>query len=345
MTGTSERTPLAAGAGEPSLMSGVSLDLAKAILVVLVYIALSACLINYNKWLMHHERFPFSIALTWCHMMTSSFFALVLYTIPYTSERLFGRAHVVLDQPQRLLKRLVPLSVAFAGTVVLSNEAYRYCSVPFLQMCKELNVVLVYAVAITCGIERFSLPQATVLMVVLVGCTMAIHGEVSFMWFGFMVQMASQCCEVTKITLQSVLLSKSGFGLDPMTTVLFMCPLCLLSVTVLLGFTYHGGVGDAFFAFWPHLALNCLNAFCLNVSVAIVIKVVNGIGFVLAGILKDILIVSSAAVFFSAHLSPLQITGFVIAVIGIVIHSVMKSAAETTERVLREGTKGAKASV
>jgi len=323
------------------LKEGITLDLARAVICVLIYIALSACLINYNKWLMHHERFPYSVALTWCHMVSSSVLALLLYCIPYTSERLFGRAHVVLEQPQKLLARLIPLSVAFAGTVVLSNEAYRYCSVPFLQMCKELNVVMVYVVAICCRIEVFSPMQATVLLVVLVGCTMAIHGELKFMWFGFMVQMLSQLCEVTKITLQSILLSKSGFGLDPLTTVLFMCPLCLLSVTILLGFTWHGAIGDGFFELWPHLLLNCLNAFCLNVSVAVVIKVVNGIGFVLAGIMKDILIVASAAMFFSAHLTPFQITGFVIAVIGILIHSVLKSAEEATARAVANAKKSA----
>lgn len=329
-----ERTPLVT----PGFAAGFSMDLVKAVVVVLVYIALSASLINYNKWLMHHERFPFSIALTWCHMLSSSLCASILYLVPYTSSRLFGRVRVVLDQPTKLLTRLIPLSIAFAGTVVLSNEAYRYCSVPFLQMCKELNVVMVYTVALVVGLEKFSAPQATVLFVVLVGCTMAIHGEVKFIWFGFMVQMLSQLCEVTKITLQSVLLSKSGFGLDPMTTVLFMCPLCLLTVSTMLAFTYHEGIGAAFMELWPHLILNCTNAFMLNVSVAVVIKVCNGIGFVLAGIMKDILIVSSAALLFSAHLTMFQVTGFCIATIGILIHAVMKSASETSARAT--GTKG-----
>jgi len=329
-----ERTPLAGGQAPVVTVGGMSVDLVKATCCVLIYIALSASLINYNKWLMHNDRFPFSIALTWCHMLSSSVCALTLFMIPGLSDRLFGRARVVLDQPQKLLTRLIPLSIAFAGTVIFSNEAYRYCSVPFLQMCKELNVVMVYCVALFCGLERFNVPQSTVLLVILVGCTMAIHGEMRFMWFGFMVQMASQCCEVTKITLQSILLSKSGFGLDPMTTVLFMCPLCLLTVSILLGFTYHDGVGAAFLAFWPHLLLNCANAFCLNVSVAVVIKVCNGIGFVLAGILKDILIVSSAALFFGAHLAPLQITGFVIAIIGIFSHAIMKSVQDSAARAL-----------
>jgi len=337
-SGRDERSPLVAPAG---FASGFSMDLVKAIACVLIYIALSASLINYNKWLMHHERFPFSIALTWCHMLSSSVCACLLYLIPYTSSRLFGRVRVVLDQPTKLLTRLIPLSIAFAGTVVLSNEAYRYCSVPFLQMCKELNVVMVYTVALVLGLEKFAAPQATILLVVLIGCTMAIHGEVKFIWFGFMVQMLSQFCEVTKITLQSILLSKSGFGLDPMTTVLFMCPLCLLTVSTMLAFTYHEGIGAAFLDLWPHLALNCVNAFMLNVSVAVVIKVCNGIGFVLAGILKDILIVSSAAVFFSAHLTAFQVTGFAIATAGILVHSVMKSASENAARAASEKGKTA----
>merc|ERR1719321_790535 len=105
--------------------------------------------------------------------------------IPYTSSRLFGRARVVLDQPTKLLTRLIPLSIAFAGTVVLSNEAYRYCSVPFLQMCKELNVVFVYVASVAFALEKLSARTCAILGVVIFGCTISIHGQVDFNGQGF----------------------------------------------------------------------------------------------------------------------------------------------------------------
>ena len=42
---------------------------------------------------------------------------------------------------------------------------YLYCSVPFLQMCKELNVVMVYVVGLVLMVEKFNVPAHFVLWV------------------------------------------------------------------------------------------------------------------------------------------------------------------------------------
>merc|ERR1719183_1456066 len=85
--------------------------------------------------------------------------------------------------------KFFPIAVAFAISIALSNEAYKYCSVPFLQMCKEFNVVLVYAVGVALAVEVFRFNIAVVLCLVTLGCAMAVHGEMQFSALGFGLQM------------------------------------------------------------------------------------------------------------------------------------------------------------
>lgn len=263
-------------------------------------------------------------------MAASSLFSFLFYA--GFGQKLFPKAGVVLREPKSVLMRLIPLALAFAVSMILSNEAYRYCSVPFLQMCKELNVVFVYLMALACGLEVFNVRQATLLFVVILGCSMAIHGEMRFLWSGFAIQITSQLCEALKITLQHALMSSQGYSLDPMSMVMFMCPICFVTSAVTLFFLWDPIIVALVREHWMLLALNCANAFLLNVAVACVIKFASGVAYVLAGIAKDILIVSGAVLIFSAALTVQQIVGFTIALFGIFLHAVNRTYAEDVHK-------------
>merc|ERR1719362_1683362 len=110
----------------------------------LLYVVCSASLIKYNKFLMSRERFPYAVNLTFGHMVSGSIFLLFL-------RKLFPSAFPSLEpdstQPVnwRLLTRgALPIATCLCGTLVFSNVAYMHISVAFIQMMKEVNVVVVY---------------------------------------------------------------------------------------------------------------------------------------------------------------------------------------------------------
>ena len=76
--------------------------------------------------------------------------------------------------------KLFPLAIAFGVSVTLSNEAYRYCTVPFLQMCKELNIVFVYLASVVFALERLNARTCVILGIVIFGCTISIPGQVKW---------------------------------------------------------------------------------------------------------------------------------------------------------------------
>ena len=82
---------------------------------------------------------------------------------------------------------------------------------------------------------------------------------------------------------------------------------------------------------WKHLLANSLVAFLLNHSVTYLLRISSGLTMVLSRIYKDICIVSLAAVIFGAHLEHIQIAGFIIAIVGIFAHSMVKSFPEVAD--------------
>merc|ERR1719460_2428868 len=147
---------------------------------------------------------------------------------------------------------------------------------------------------------------------------------------GFSYQLVSQVAEVMKILIQQVILQ--GMKIDPLTMVLVMSPLCLCTLAVALYSFWEPGIIAAAHANWGHLLLNGCNAFALNVCVAIVIRFASGVSFVLAGVVKDVAIVACAALMFGAIITPIQIVGFSIAVLGVLFHSVMRSNMESVSK-------------
>jgi hypothetical protein len=302
----------------------------------LAYICLSASLINFNKFLMHEDKFPHSIALTWFHMVVSSTLACVLYAI--FGEKWFPAMPMVKREGSTILKKLIPLSLFFATSIVMSNQAYLYCSVPFLQMCKELNVVMVYVVGLALMVEKFNLQNSLILLGIMFGCCMSIHGEMRFNGIGFGYQMGGQCSEVLKIILQQMIMQ--GLKVDPLTMVMIMSPLCLITLSAGLFFMWQPGIWAHAMANWPYLLLNGSNAFLLNIAVATVIKYASGVSFVLAGVIKDVCIVLCAATMFGAVVMPIQVIGFSIAVMGVGTHSIVRSMPEMAKEYGVAGTVG-----
>merc|ERR1711939_602950 len=154
---------------------------------------------------------------------------------------------------------------------VLSNEAYRYCSVPFIQMCKEANTFLAYGLAYALGRESWHLTRIRLLVLLALGCSVAIEGELQFSPYGFALQAGHQCVEVLKLVLQSSLFT--DHRLDAFTFTAIFSPLVCVStamVSVMTGVSGRAGapVASAFeraVQFAPYLVANCLTAFGLNI--------------------------------------------------------------------------------
>ena len=84
-----------------------------------------------------------------------------------------------------LIVRTAPVAVAFAMSVFLSNAAYMFLSVAYIQMLKSSNVLVVYLFGCALGVNAFKGETVARLCVVSAGVLLASCGEAHFSFVGF----------------------------------------------------------------------------------------------------------------------------------------------------------------
>jgi len=306
---------MSAATRDGSARSGVFV----AVVLCIMYILCSASLIHFNKFVL--QRFPYPWELTALHMTTSWLFSMVLYAI---APSMFPGMVTVRDRKLEVLRLFVPLGVCFAIALYASNKAYLYSSVAFLQFMKEANVILVFLFCCFAGLQTVDRVKAFIVMWVLIGASTCVHGEVRFSLLGFVVQATSQLFECTKNVLAEYIMSGTGLKLDQFTYTLFMAP-CALSILVLgVAATWEHEVIGSAYANMYYLIPNALCAFCLNLIIASVLKHCSAMGFILAGMVKDIVIVVVSSHIFGDIVSYQQYCGFVITLTGCIAWSAVK---------------------
>jgi len=305
-----------------------------------LYIMTSACLIAFNKYLMQPDNFPYAVALVMIHCAFCSLSLLILrFLVPSLFPSLTDPVRRVAIDRDLILKGALPIALFFSGQLVLSNTAYLHSSVAFLQMMKEANIILVYAFSLFCALERFHCRSFSVLLVVMVATAMTIHGELNFSWTGFCIQGLSQVFECTKLVLQAILLTAAGRKLDALSYVLLVMPLCFAFLSVFFGFLVYVHPNEHLQtpdwkhieAWWPVLSVNACVALALNIIIALFIKNSSAVAFILAGIVKDAMIVCAGTMLFHEIVTALQVFGFGLQLCAIMVYSLMKTYPEEFE--------------
>lgn len=329
------------GSSEPEIVDRSSF-IAKWFLVIALgggYICASAGLIAFNKFLMHEDRFPFAVTLVVLHMGFASVLALLLLVVrPSLFPSLTDPINKVGVDKQLMFTTILPIAVLFSVQLVLSNTAYLHSSVAFLQMMKESNLVMVYLLSLLFALEQYRFRSIMILLFICGATSMTIVGELHFSWTGFAVQGISQVFECGKIVLQSVLLSEAGKKLDVMSYLVLVAPACFGVLCVsgcglyfILPDHSFAAAWPHFHAWWPYLLMNSLVAFALNVVIALFIKHTSAVPFILAGMVKDICIVSAGATLFHEHITILQVLGFSLQMSGILLWSIVKTFPQNFE--------------
>mmetsp|Transcript_18183 Transcript_18183/g.42806 ORF Transcript_18183/g.42806 Transcript_18183/m.42806 type:complete len:354 (-) Transcript_18183:42-1103(-) len=295
------------------------LGLLRKLFICMAYIVISAILIRFNKLMMKKDHFPHALALSAIHMFVCSIFCSVLYLL---FPSLFPGMKNSEGKRLGLLKWFIPIGCCFAVMLFGSNQAYIFCSVTFLQFMKEANVMLVFIFSCLLGLQSFSRLRCLVIIWVIVFASIAISGEVHFKWIGFIYQAVSQLAEVCRMLMGEMVLN--GQKLDPLTYNMFLAPICFLVLIVGNAIHWDDGIVASFALWWPMILGNACVAFALNITVAAVIKECSAVGFVLAGLAKDIAIVVFSACAFKEHVTGKQAAAFVCTIAGVFFWSYIK---------------------
>lgn len=318
-----------------------------AMAFTVLYIGVSALLIELNKGLLGAGgSFPFPLALCVVHQLMTSLLSLLLYLVcPSLFPGVKSAMKSVLTSALSIWLWFIPIGAFVAGSLLLSNMAYEYCSMSFIQMLMVGNVILTFSASIALGLECFSWAGFIMITIIFAGGLIAATGDIRFSMLGLIVQIGSQCCEVSKILGQNLLmLGKNRDGLnvsrlDPLSLVFFLAPVASVFLGALMLWAIHSGhkEGDLTLiwthgtAVWHLIAASSALAFCLHVISAFMIFVVSATGLVLAGIAKDIAIVFFSALFLHEAVTRKQLLGCFLAFMGIMHYCMLKMHSECFE--------------
>ncbi|OAX42442.1 TPT-domain-containing protein [Rhizopogon vinicolor AM-OR11-026] len=287
--------------------------------IIPVWIVLSSGVIIYNNYIYNTLNFKYPVFLVTWHL---TFAAIGTRVLQRTTHLLDGAKDVPVSKDM-FFRSILPIGLLFSGSLILSNTAYLYLSVAYIQMLKAFTPV---AILLISWVFRLSEPSRKLLLIVLMissGVALASKGERWFSLVGFVIQAGGVGFEATRLVLIQTLLH--GLKMDPLVSLHLYAPVCALINFCVIPFTE--GAAPFRVTVAPHitpflLLTNALLAFLLNIAAVFLVGVGSGLVLTLAGVFKDVLLVTGSVLIWGGQVSLMQAGGYSIALCGLVMFKV-----------------------
>ena len=226
-------------------------------------------------------------------------------------------------------KRIVPVAALFSVSLVLSNKAYIYLSVSYIQMLKAFTPVAVLTFSYFAGLEKPAYIELYIVTIICLGVAMTSVGETFFSLTGFTFQVLGILAESSRLVCVGLILK--NLKLDPLSSLYYIAPCCAAFIGLMCFiFEYQDLPWEKMYSqeFATIMLLNGLVAFTLNVAVVLLIANTSPLTLTLAGVLKDILLVVLSMVIFGSPVTMLQYCGYSVALVGLNLHKQYKKNPE-----------------
>jgi len=294
----------------------------RVLAVIAFWITCSSATILFNSWILSEKDFHYPMFLTAWHMLFSTLVTLVLRNTPLITTEGAPKFGV-----REYLTKVVPIGLFFAFSLVLSNKAYLYLSVAYIQMVKAFTPVAVYMITVIVGVDIFSTKLGTVVVVISGGVLLASYGEIKFDLFGFIIQVSAVIFEASRLVCVQILLK--GWKLNALTNLSLVAPICFVFIAI-----------PCYFFEWSEIqaenaidrlgylmfVLNASVAFCLNIALLLVVQYTSSLALTLSGIVKDALLVILSVILFETPVTATQIVGFTISISGINYYKILRDS-------------------
>lgn len=308
--------------------------LAGAVYVFLA-VASSVGLITFNKWLLTSGGFPYPVLLTTWHMFLSTILTQLMFAGGFIAptEKPIGY--------KDFARSILPVGVMNSVALLTGNWAYLYLSVAFFQMIKKASVMTVLVLSFLFGLKEPSTPLVVITLVITLGVSMTIVGEINMSVIGLMLALVCMVTNSLKLVMINLLMTSKGMKLTSMQMLQYFAPACFVCNLIIFFFLEVGKVDEGVFSlsmFWILLANGCV-AFMLNIFTMYAIRLTSAYVMTLGGIGKDMALIAISISVFGTHITTLQVFGYVIALAGMLM---VKAVSSANKAVIDDPTKGEK---
>ncbi|GFZ50579.1 hypothetical protein JCM24511_08336 [Saitozyma sp. JCM 24511] len=277
---------------------------------VAIWISLSGGMIIFNKWIFTTKGFAF--------IMGTNILRFTTNLLPEAETPLPDLAGTKVTGLQRRIwtTAIVPIGCLYSVSLVLSNAAYVHLSVYLVQMIKASIPVLAHL--ISCHLQGLNAITAIILLMVGSGCIIASTGQMRYNVLGLACQSGAVVAEASRLVVIQVLLK--DIKLNPLLSLYYYAPVCLAAIAFEFPFLEGSGPFRALPSLgWPILLANGLLSFALNVASVLLIRSSGSVVSSLSGVLKDIILIFLSVTFLGSAVSPQQILGYGLALLGLIL--------------------------
>ncbi|KAG2335141.1 hypothetical protein Bca52824_006321 [Brassica carinata] len=289
---------------------------------VAIWIFLSFTVIVYNKYILDKKLYnwPYPITLTMIHMSFCSTLAILLIKV-------FKLVEPVSMSRETYIRSVVPIGALYSLSLWLSNSAYIYLSVSFIQMLKALMPV--------------ASDTMTNMLSISFGVAIAAYGEARFDVFGVFLQLGAVAFEATRLVLIQILLTSKGINLNPITSLYYVAPCCLAFLFIPWIYVEFPVLKDtsSFHFDYAIFGTNSLCAFALNLAVFLLVGKTSALTMNVAGVVKDWLLIAFSWSVIKDTVTLVNLFGYGIAFLGLQAQKKVQQGDEEGGRLLevREG--------
>ncbi|EPS64757.1 hypothetical protein M569_10023, partial [Genlisea aurea] len=297
----------------------ISDGILKKILLSYAYVALwiflSFTVIVYNKYILDKKLYdwPFPISLTMIHMAFCSSLAFALV-------RVFKLVEPVALTRSAYLSSVLPIGALYSLSLWLSNSAYIYLSVSFIQMLKALMPVAVYSIGILFKKDSYKPATMSNMMAITVGVAIAAYGEAKYDSWGVILQLGAVAFEATRLVMIQILLTSKGINLNPITSLYYVAPSCLAFLSIPWLFVELPLLRRQHSRFHFDLLIFGTNSFCafaLNLAVFLLVGKTSALTMNVAGVVKDWLLIAFSWSVIKDTVTPVNLFGYGLAFLGV----------------------------
>ncbi|GMH11894.1 hypothetical protein Nepgr_013735 [Nepenthes gracilis] len=191
-----------------ALSEGIMKKIILSYTYVAIWIILSFTVIVFNKYILDKKLYnwPFPISLTMIHMTFCT-------TLAFLLVRVFKAVEPVQMSSAVYINSVVPIGILYSFSLWLSNSAYIYLSVSFIQMLKALMPVAVYSIGVVLKKDQFKSNTMLNMVSISLGVAIAAYGEARFDVWGVILQLGAVAFEATRLVLIQILLTSKGYWL------------------------------------------------------------------------------------------------------------------------------------
>ncbi|KAF4449640.1 hypothetical protein F53441_7112 [Fusarium austroafricanum] len=319
------------------------------VILILLWYLFSLSISIYNKWMFDHDRlnFAFPLFTTSMHMVVQFVLSgLVLYFVPSlrpgygVHQSDMGRSRHD-DEPKSYgmtkmfyLTRIGPCGAATGLDIGLGNTSLKFISLTFYTMCKSSSLAFVLMFAFFFRLETPTWRLVAIIATMTLGVVLMVFGEVEFKMGGFALVISAAFFSGFRWGLTQILLLRNPATSNPFSSIFFLTPVMFLVLICLavpvegVGALIEGYkvLGDEWGYFMAPLFLlfpGCI-AFCMTASEFALLQRTSVVTLSIAGIFKEVVTISAAALVFGDRLTLINFVGLLTTMAAIAAYNYIK---------------------